>query len=75
MQLVAIRFVDSAKESLYRVALDGGETVQTGVFEDEHLTLDSVASLPVDGVAGFSFFDVPQEPKELQTSEGKATAR
>src|SRR5260370_10317809 len=61
LQLVSIRFVDSAKESLYRVALDGGETVRAGVFVDEHLTLDSVASLPADGVAGLGFFDVHRQ--------------
>jgi len=58
---VAIRFVDSAKESLYRVALDCGETVRAGVFVDEHLTLDSVVSLPADGVAGLGFFDVHRQ--------------
>src|SRR5260370_8607079 len=61
LTLVGIGCVDSAKESLSGVALDGGETVRAGVFVDEHLTLDSVASLPADGVAGLGFFDVHRQ--------------
>ena len=61
MQLVVIRFVESAKELLYRVALDSDETVRAGVFIEEHLALDSVVSLPADGVAGFGFFDLHRQ--------------